>query len=94
MIHAIGHAQGPTPPQRQQQLAAAARQFEAVFLSQMLAAAGAGKPSESFGGGAGESQFASFLLDAQAQRIAERGGIGIAEIVLRQHAAQVPEAAR
>lgn len=69
-----------TPPKR---LLAAARQFEASFLAKMLEAAGAAKPADSFGGGIGENQFASFLLDAQAQRISERGGIGIAEIIIR-----------
>lgn len=91
MIEAIGQGHSATRPQQNHQLAAAARQFEAVFLAQMLAAAGAGQPSETFGGGAGEGQFASFLLDAQAQRIAERGGIGIAEMILRQHAADLPK---
>ncbi|MBN2760988.1 MAG: rod-binding protein [Rhodobacteraceae bacterium] len=66
----------------------AAQAFEAAFLAQMLAAAGAGKPAESLGG-IGESQVASFLLDAQAHQIAERGGIGIAETIIRHFANKI-----
>lgn len=84
MVDAIGSSVPMARPQPQ--LKAAAREFEAVFLSQMLAAAGAGKGAQTNGGGIGESQFASFLLDAQAQRIADRGGIGIAEQIIRHYA--------
>jgi len=82
------HTSGPVmlASQPKPQIKTAARQFEAVFLAQMLAASGAGRPSESQGGGIGESHFASFLLDAQAQRIAERGGIGLAETIIRHYA--------
>ena len=34
---------------------------------------------ESFGGGAGEQQFASYLRQAQADEMAKGGGIGLAE---------------
>lgn len=57
----------------------AARKLEATFLAEMLKSAGLGEMPESFGGGAGEEQFASFLLDAQAEKIVEAGGIGLAE---------------
>ena len=73
----------PAPPHRDDALRASARAFEAAFLSEMLRAAGAGQPAESFGGGIGEEQFASFLVDQQAERIAARGGIGLAEMILR-----------
>lgn len=58
-----------------------AGKFEAAFLSEMLKHAGLGKPSEAFGGGAGEEQFASLLRDAQADALADRGGIGLAESI-------------
>ncbi len=45
----------------------------------MLEGAGLGKPPAGLSGGAGEDQFASFLLDAQALRLARAGGIGLAE---------------
>lgn len=60
-------------------LMASARALEAGFLAAMLQAAGAGTPRETFGGGAGEAQFSSFLVQAQAEAMVERGGIKLAE---------------
>lgn len=59
----------------------AAQELEATFLAEMLKSAGFGATPESFGGGAGESQFQTFLLREQAGRMAERGGIGLAESI-------------
>ena len=64
-------------------LARAARDLEASFLALMLREAGVGAPRATFGGGAGEEQFASFLTQAYAERMAERGGIGLAEVIFR-----------
>lgn len=57
----------------------AAQKLEATFLAQMLKSAGLGQARDSFSGGAGEDQFASFLLDAQAGKIVESGGLGLTE---------------
>ena len=57
----------------------AAEKLEAAFLSEMLKSAAVGKPPESFGGGIGETQFSSFLRDAQAQEMVKAGGLGLAE---------------
>ena len=57
----------------------AAQKLEATFLAEMLKSAGLGAPRDSFGGGKGEEQFASFLREAQAQEMAKTGGIGLAE---------------
>lgn len=59
----------------------AAVQLEASFLAEMLKSAGVGTPRSSFGGGAGEEQFSSFLRQAQAEEMAKRGGIGLAESI-------------
>lgn len=56
----------------------AAEALEASFLAEMLRFAGAEKKSESFGGGIGEEQFASFLGRAQAEAMVKHGGIGLA----------------
>jgi peptidoglycan hydrolase FlgJ len=64
-------------------LARVAREMEASFLAVMLEQAGVGAPRGTFGGGAGEDQFASFLTRAYAERMAERGGIGLAEAIFR-----------
>ncbi|QBF29715.1 rod-binding protein [Thalassococcus sp. S3] len=57
----------------------AAVDLEAAFLAEMLKSAGLGQSPDSFGGAAGEDQFSSFLVEAQAQKMAETGGIGLAE---------------
>lgn len=56
-----------------------AKDLETGFLSEMLGYAGFGAPGETFGGGIGEDQFSSFLRDAQARKMVEKGGIGLAE---------------
>lgn len=67
----------PTPLQQK------AQDLETAFLSEMLTAAGFGKPSESFGGGAGEEAFSSFMVHEYAERFSAQGGIGLAEIIVR-----------
>ena len=74
----------PTPtlsPDRERQLRQSAQDLEAAFLAEMLRHTGLGASRESFGGGHGEDQFASFLTEAQAQEIARAGGIGLAETI-------------
>lgn len=60
---------------------AAATQFEAAFLAEMLKYSGINALPTGFGGGAGEEAFGSFLTEEYARLLAERGGIGIAERV-------------
>ena len=57
----------------------AAQELEATFLAEMLKSAGLGQSREAFGGGAGEDQFSSFLVDEQAKAMVKAGGIGLAE---------------
>ncbi|WP_295315688.1 rod-binding protein [Roseobacter sp.] len=64
-----------------QRLRAAAEKLEAGFLAEMLKSAGLGKSSEHFGGGAGEDQFSSFLLQEQALEMVRAGGIGLSESI-------------
>ena len=68
----------PTQP-HDTKLMKAAQKLEASFLAEMLKAAGYGEAREALGGGAGEEQFASFLVDAQAEKMVQSGGIGLAE---------------
>jgi flagellar protein FlgJ len=53
-----------------------ALQLEAAFLSEMLKSSGIGKTPESFGGGAGEDHFSSFLRDAHARKSRKQAGLG------------------
>ncbi|MDB6452497.1 rod-binding protein [Falsirhodobacter sp. 20TX0035] len=71
-------ASRPADPLREK-----AAQLETAFLSQMLGEAGLGAASGTFGGGAGEAQFASFLRDEQARAMVDHGGIGLTESLFR-----------
>ncbi len=77
----IGPANSSAKPQSldDEKLREAAQKLEASFLSEMLKSAGFGEARESFGGGIGEEQFASFLRDSHARTMVETGGIGLAE---------------
>ncbi len=61
----------------------AAEKLEATFLAEMLKSAGFGSQENSFSGGVGEDQFASFHRQAIAEKMAAAGGIGLAEHILR-----------
>lgn len=76
----------PQPPAHaaDAELRKAAKDFEAVFLAQMFTTMGLGREPETFGGGFGAQAFGSLLNEAYAERIAARGGLGIAEAVYRQ----------
>ncbi len=61
------------------------REFEAMFLSQMLQPMfETVKTNDMFGGGAGEDAFKGILVDEYGKMIAKAGGVGIADQVKRQ----------
>lgn len=68
-------------PNRNRALMKAAQELEATFLAEMLSAAGLGTSRQSFGGGAGEDQFASFLAREQARVMVQAGGIGLSQSI-------------
>lgn len=59
----------------------AAQKLEATFLAEMLKSAGFGKTRDTLGGGAGEDQFGSFLLQEQAMQMVKSGGLGLTEML-------------
>jgi Rod binding domain-containing protein len=69
----------PRPAIPDAALREAAQSFEATFLAEMLQYTGLNAMPAGFGGGAGEQAFASLLTGQYAERLAARGGIGIAE---------------
>lgn len=70
-----------TPPiEPTHRLRNAAQELETTFLAEMLKSAGLGESSETMGGGAGEDQFSSFLVRAQAEQIVKAGGLGLTEV--------------
>ncbi len=68
-----------TMSRQDQALREVADKLEASFLAEMLKSAGLGKTSEHFGGGVGEDQFSSFMLQEQAMQMVKAGGIGLSE---------------
>ncbi|TPE53581.1 rod-binding protein [Amaricoccus solimangrovi] len=74
-------AAAPKAPDPDRATRAAARAFEASFLSEMLRESGVNAASPAFGGGAGEEAFSSFLTEQYAAKLAERGGIGLSEAI-------------
>lgn len=72
-------AAAPRQPDDTKALMAAAQKLEASFLAEMLQAAGLGESRSAFGGGAGEDQFSSFLVQEQAAAMVRAGGIGLSE---------------
>jgi Rod binding domain-containing protein len=83
-ISAAAPRPAPSPTARRDGVAAAAQEFEAVFLAEMLRHAGLGAVREGPGAGPGQSSFTAMLADEYARSIAEQGGVGIAEQVIRQ----------
>jgi Rod binding domain-containing protein len=68
----------------QAKAAAAATNFEAVFLNSMFQQMFTGMDGEGpFGGGAGTGVWRSFLSDEYAKSFASKGGIGIGKEVYR-----------
>ena len=64
------------------EIEAAAQDFEAVFLSQMIKPMFEGlKPNSTFGGGKGEEVFSAMMVQEYGKIMAENGGIGIAKHV-------------
>jgi Rod binding domain-containing protein len=60
----------------------AAKDFEAMFLAQMLKPMFEGLSTEGmFGGGAGEKAYRGLLIEQYGKAIAKAGGVGIADQV-------------
>lgn len=68
-----------------EQIEGAAKEFEAVFVSEMLKPMFEGLELEApFGGGKGEEVFNSFLLQEYGKMVAQTGTIGIADHVKQE----------
>jgi len=74
--------------------ASAARDYESVFIAQLLGSMFSGiKTDGMFGGGQGEEMFRSMMIDQYAKGIANQGGFGLAahmqaELLKHQQGAQ------
>jgi Rod binding domain-containing protein len=84
---AVAHKAPPkiAPSADDAKMRAAAEEFEAVFLAQILENMFQGIPTDGpFGGGHGESVYRSLMLQEYGKVIAQRGGIGVADAVMRE----------
>ncbi len=81
---AIGVAAAGDRPAVPEDVERTAREFEAVFLAQMLQTVG--RPLRGAGAAASGSEdpWGSMLIDAYARMIAKAGGIGVADAVMRE----------
>ena len=63
----------------------AAKEFEAVFIAQMMAPMFEGlETDELFGGGPGEDIYRSVLVEEYGKSIARAGGIGLSDAIQRE----------
>jgi peptidoglycan hydrolase FlgJ len=69
-------------PQQKAKIEAAAKDFEAVYMSEMLKPMFATiKTDTMFGGGKAEETFRGLLLQEYGKKIADTGGLGLAKYV-------------
>jgi Rod binding domain-containing protein len=73
----------PTEAQTDATIRHAAKEFEAVFLTEMLKHAGLGQMPEAMNGGVGEAAFSDFLAREYAMGIAGTRSVGIADRVYK-----------
>ena len=95
MIDRIGTPATASQPQanpKREQLKAAAQAFEAVFLRQMIGSMRQASLGEDIMGGRAAEQFRDMSDAKLADSMADKGGFGIAELLLQQF--QGPEAIR
>lgn len=83
---AISTAAGASPPDRaMSEMQRAAHEFEAMFLSEMLAPMFESLDTEGLGGGGlGERIFRPMLVERYAQAIAQSGGVGLADSIISE----------
>ncbi len=69
--------------EKEKALRETAREFEAVFIKEMLTHAGLDKAIAGDSGYGGEA-FSSMLVETYAEKLAEKGGFGLADQMYRQ----------
>ena len=78
-----GHEVNPAGPARMPRVG---DQLETAFLAEMLKIAMPDQGAGAFGGGAGESQFSSFLVERHAALLAARLDLGLTDRLGVDHA--------
>ncbi|WP_120496232.1 rod-binding protein [Kiloniella sp. EL199] len=83
----VGRAQSlaSMKPKSEAEAMATAKDFEAVFLTQMLTPIFESLPTDGpMGGGSGEKIFRSLMVQEYGKSLAESGGVGISDAVYRE----------
>ena len=84
-LHPAHRRQSAAELAKRGQITKTAQKFESSFLNIMLQQMFEGtEQSAPFGGGPGEEMFKSFMTDAMAKKMSDRGGVGIAASVGRE----------
>ena len=81
-------------PKNPDQVAKAAKDFEAVFINELMGAMFEGVSTDGpFGGGPGETVFRSMMIENYSKTIAAQGGFGLAAAVKREllHVQEKPQ---
>jgi Rod binding domain-containing protein len=77
--------QRPAAPELAPEAVRAAREFESMFLAEMLAPMFENLDTEGLGGGGmGEQMFRPMLVERYAQAIAQAGGVGLADSIVSE----------
>jgi Rod binding domain-containing protein len=77
--------QAPTATGDNAKAVKAAKDFEAVLVTQMLGEMFSGVQTDGmFGGGQGEEMFRSLMLDQYGKNIVQQGGFGFADSIQRE----------
>lgn len=85
---AIGAASGsgvaPAPATQREELAKAAKAFEAIFVRQLVGSMRSASQGESIDGSSAVDQFQEMADARLADGLADKGGLGIAAMLLKQ----------
>ena len=91
-INAISQGVQPTASPEKAQLEKVAKQFEAVFLRQMIGTMRQSGGGEGIFDSSATEQFRDMSDARTADTMAEKGALGIAEMLLRQYESRTPKA--
>ena len=91
-INAISQGVQPNASAEKAQLKEVAKQFEAIFLRQMIGTMRQSGGGEGIFDSSATEQFRDMSDARTADSMAEKGALGIAEMLLRQYESRTPKA--
>lgn len=91
-INSVSTGAQPTASPQRAQLEQAAKQFEAIFLRQMIGTMRQSGGGEGIFDSSASDQFRDMSDARTADSLADKGTLGIAEMLLRQYESRTPAA--